>query len=554
VPNNPGFKIFYEIRVIMNLLREKISIGIILGLLAFLIVIPLGACAEKTLTIGLSELKVKDKSGGLDAQSYNAPMPVYSLVYDALVEYGDGGKMTPGLAESWEISPDGKVYTYHLRKGVQFSDGSPCDANAVKFSMERLKKKLSTGWMSMDDFSRIEVVDDNTVKIYYDKPSYPIIQEMSLCRPQRIMCANSVTPKGDPNGTFVTPIGTGPFKFESYIDSKEYVLVRNDKYWGDKPKIEKIVLKLIPDENTRTMALKSGEVDILGAGLSTIEPSQVSDLASTPDISIVDRKGDMAIALIPNYSKSPLNDEKVREAFNHAIDTKAITSGLFSGIYSPGKGVFSTTIPYFKQAVENGVVKGYEYNPEKAKTLLAEAGWEDKNKDGILEKSGSNLEVSLIIPNSMPWSGYGVSDQRPLAEVIQSYLKDVGAQVNIKSMEGGAWWDAVTKTYDYDMYIYGPWGVIYDPLITLKAYWYTGERLKYSDPALDALIDKAYLSTDESARQQILNEIFTYIEDHSLVIPVYQDAKIFALRSNVDGFEIPASDFIFNLNNLEITS
>ncbi|HWQ66689.1 MAG TPA: ABC transporter substrate-binding protein [Methanospirillum sp.] len=540
--------------IIMGLSRDKIVIGIIIGLLSLVIVTPFGVYADETLTIGLSELKVKDKTGGLDAESYNAPMPVYSLVYDALVEYGDDGEIRPGLAESWEVSPDGKVYTYHLRKGVFFSDGSPFDANAVKFSMERLQKKLSAGWMSMDDFTNIEIVDDNTVKISYDKPSYPIIQEMSLCRPQRIMSPSSVTPKGDPNGTFVTPIGTGPFKFESYTDSKEYVLVRNDKYWGEKPKIEKVVFKLIPDENTRTMALKSGEVDILGSGLSTIDPGMVSDLRSTKGISIVDREGDMAISLIPNYLKAPLNDEKVREALNYGIDTKTITSELFSGIYSPGKGVFSTTIPYFKQVVESGVVKGYEFNPEKAKTLLAEAGWEDKNKDGILEKGGTNLEINLIIPNTMPWSGYGVSDQKPLAEAIQAYLKDIGAQVNIKSMEGGAWWDEVTKTYGYDMYLYGPWGVIYDPLITLKAYWYTGGRLKYSDPALDAMIDQAYLSTDESARQQILNDIFSYLEKHSLVMPIYQDAKVFAIRSNVNGFEIPASDFIFNLNNLEKTS
>ncbi|HWQ63017.1 MAG TPA: ABC transporter substrate-binding protein [Methanospirillum sp.] len=528
--------------------------GLFLVTLVFITAIPLAAGAESTLTVGLSEMKVKGYSGGLDAQAYNAPMPVYSQVYDALVEYGDGGEIKPGLAESWEVSSDGKVYTYHLRKGVQFSDGTPCDANAVKFSMERLQKKDSAAWMSMDDFSKIEVVDDNTVKIYYDKPSYSILQEMSLCRPQRIMSPNSVNPKGDPNGTFETPIGTGPFKFESYTDGKEYVLVRNDKYWGEKPKVDKIVFKLIPDENTRTMALKSGEVDILGSGLSTIEPSRVQDLESTSGISIEKRDGDMAIGLIPNYSKGPLADEKVREALNHAINTKSIASDLFEGIYTPGKGAFSTTIPYFKQAVESGVVSGYDYNPDKAKELLSVAGYEDTNNDGIREKGGSNLELNLIIPSLMPWSGYGVSDQRPLAETIQADLKNVGIKVNINSMEGGAWWDAVTKSHDYDMYIYGPWGVIYDPLITLKAYWYTGGRLQYSDPALDTMIDNAYASTDESSRQQILNNIFTYLQDHSLMIPIYQDEKIFATQSKVKGFEIPASDFIFNLKTVEVSS
>lgn len=507
--------------------------------------------ADQTLTIGLSELKVKGYSGGLDAQAYDAPMPIYAFVYDALVEYGEGGEIKPGLAESWDISPDGKVYTFRLRKGVQFSDGSPFDAKAVKFSMDRLKLKRSAGWMSMDDFSKIEIVDDYTIKFYYDQPSFPIIQELSLCRPQRIMSPNSVSPKGDPNGTFETPIGTGPFKFSNYIEDKEYVLVRNDKYWGDKPKVEKLVFKLIPDENTRLMALKAGELDILGSGLSTIEPSQVLDIQSHPDISILRRKGDMAIYLIPNYSRPPMNDEKVREAINHAIDINTISWELFSGIYTPGKGAFSSTIPYFKDAVQSGVAKGYSYDPEKARTILAEAGWEDKNNDGILEKDNKNLKLTLIIPNYMPWSGYGVSNQRPLAEVIQAYLKEVGFDVEIKSMEGGAWWETVTKTYDYDFYIYGGWGVIYDPLTTIKAYWYNDGRLKYNDPILDQMIDNAYVSTDDSSRQVIFNDIFRYMQDHNLVIPIYQDEKIIAIRSSVSGFEIPASDFIFNLNNVE---
>lgn len=513
------------------------------------------AISDDSLIIGLSELKVREETenaGGLDAQAYDAPMPVYAFVYDALVEYGPYGTPLPGLAETWEISPDGRVYTFHLRQGAKFSDGTPFNATAVKFSMERLKAKRSAGWMSMDDFTEIEIVDPYTIKFHYENSSYPTLQELMLCRPQRIMSPNSVEPYGDPEGTFIKAIGTGPYKFQEYVKDQEYVLVQNENYWGKKPNIEKLVFKLIPEETTRLMALRAGEIDLIGSGLSTIHPGDVSDLEKNPDLSVITKEGDMAFYIIPNYEKEPYDDTLVRQALNYAVNAEEISNSLFGGIYKETKGAFSPTMPYYHDSYEKGLVNGYSYDPAKARELLKEAGWADTDGDGIVDKDGKAFEAKLVIPSIMPWSGMGISNQRPLAEAIQAYLNDVGIKVSIESVEGGAWWDKVTKTYEYDMYIYGPWGVIYDPPCTLRAYWYTGGRLKYSDPQFDQLLDEVVASTDDAARQEIYDQIFTYMDEKALVVPLYQDAKIFAMRSDVTGFEIPPTDYIFNLTEVEI--
>ncbi|OPY52951.1 MAG: putative ABC transporter periplasmic-binding protein [Methanosaeta sp. PtaU1.Bin060] len=542
-------------------MRAKVSlfVGIVLVGLMLTCFSGAGGSSDGTLVIGLAERHMnvneeQENTGGLDANAYDAPMPIYGFIYDALVEYGAYGKPLPGLAESWEISPDGKSYTFHLKKGVEFSDGTPFNATAVKFSMERMKAKSSANWMSMDDFTDIVIADPYTITFQYAKPSYPILQELMLCRPQRLMSPSSVEPYGDPNGTLIRPVGTGSFQFQEYKRDQEYTLVRNENYWGDKPKLQNLIFKLVPDDATRLMALKSGEIDLEGSGLSTIDPGDVDDLEKMSDISVVTNEGDMVYYVVPNYNHEPYNDANVRQAIGYALNKEEICKTIFEGIYTEAKGPFSTTVPYYRESYEKGVVKGYQYDPDKARQLLEEAGWKDDNGDGIREHDGKSLEAKLIIPapSVTPSAGLGVSNQQPLAEIIQSYLKDVGIKVNIVSVESGAWWDAVTTTHDYDMYIYSPWGSIYDPPCTLRGNWYTGGELGYSDPSFDKMIDEVIASTDETTRQEIYDRIFSYMDENALVIPLYQDARIYAMSSNIKGFEIPPTEDILNLNKVQV--
>ena len=527
----------------------KINVGDI----TYIELIILGKIPTGTLVIAVQSLRITDskystepveKTGGLDAQSYNAEMYVFPLVYDALVELGENLEIIPGLAESWDISSDGEVYTFYLRKGVKFSDGTPFTAEAVKFSMERMKQICPSGSNTMDDFTRITVVDPYTVKIYYDEPYYPIIREFAFVRPQRIMSPSAVEPYGDPEGMFIKPVGTGPFKFQEYVKDQEYVLVRNGNYWKEgRPKVATIVFKLIPDGATRIMALRAGEVDLLGGKYSAIYPTSVADLIRNPDIRVLAKEGDGVTFIIPNYAREPYGDVRVRQAINHAIDEEAIVP-LHAGICRPAKeNFFAPNIPYYRESYEKGIIKGYPYDPEKAKELLAEAGWEDTNGDGIVDKGGKPFEAKLVIP-SVPSPGVTLLPSLiPLAEVIQSQLKDVGIKVNIECLERGAWYDVIGKTYDYDMYIRGVWGAYYDPPTTLKALWYTGARLKYSDPEFDELVDEVLVTTDETERQEIYDEIFKHMDEKSLVPPLYRTERLYAFRTCVKGFEIPPTGY-----------
>lgn len=495
-----------------------------------------------------------EETGGLDAHSYNvAPMAIYSLVYEPLIRYSTGGELVPGLAESWEISEDGKTYTFRLREDVQFSDGSPFDASVVKFNMERLKNKMSTGWMKMDDFEEITVVDDYTVTITYPEPYYPILYELTLVRPQRMMAPESVRPEGDPEGDFVKPLGTGPFKVVGYTKDEEFVLGKNEFFRGGDVGIDRIVMKLIPDQTTQLMALRAGEVDFVGTGFGSVSPSSIPTLIRRQDLQIVTAEGDVNMFLIPNYQREPLGNATVRRAICHAIDNKAISESLFAGVFRPAKGIFSTSIPYYGDALERGIVKGYDYDPGLARQLLDQAGWSDTDGDGFVDDGEENMVLELVIPYVMPWEGMPISNQKPLAEAVKSYLEASGIRVTIRAEEGGQWWNSVSKSYDYDLYLYGPWGAPYDPHNTIMSYWYSNTRLKYSDPEFDQMMDRVLVTMDKDKRQFFYDQVFSYIEDKALVAPLFQSEMIFAYQEYVENFTIPPAVYeYYNLQNISV--
>lgn len=368
-----------------------------------LLVAFLTGCAAKT---GVSE---KENEGGitaavagdpgfdqLDAASYKGLIQAYPMIYDSLVEYGEKGRIIPSLATSWEISPDGKAYTFHLRKGVKFSDGTPFNAEAVRFSLERWRQKPEHSSITASKaLENIEIVDSDTVKLHFNTCYYPILTELTYPRPVRIISPSAVAPAGEPNGKFVKPIGTGPWMVESYSKDQQAVLVRNPNYWGDMPKLSKIVLKVIPDPQTRVLALQSGEVDLAGGRMSNIPLESLPLIAKDSKLKLHRTEGSTSYYLIFKYNHEFFHDVRIRKAINHAIDKKGVVDNLFGGVGKPAQGLFQFTVPYVTERNN----QGYPYDVNKARELLAEAGWKDADGDGILDKNGKPFKISLTFQN-----------------------------------------------------------------------------------------------------------------------------------------------------------
>lgn len=451
---------------------------------------------EKKLVVAVSSDVQVDQ---LDAASYNGLIQAYPMLYDSLVEYGERGEILPSLAESWDISDDGKVYTFNLRKGVKFSDGTPFNAEAAKFSIERWYRDPANASLGVAAAMRgIEAPDPQTIKLTFDKSYYPFLWELTYPRPVRMISPSAVEPAGDVKGKFIKPIGTGPWMVESYTRDQQAVLAPNPNYWGKKPKLSKIVLKVIPDPQSRVMALQSGEVDLSGGRMGTIPLENIPSIKNKKGLKIKSAPGSTSYFLIYNYQNELLQDINVRKAINLAIDRKDMVDNLLGGAGQPAQGLFQFTVPYVTRSNN----QWYGYDPAKAGALLQEAGYRDTDGDGGLEKDGKKLELNLVLQNSE------YPEWKTMCEYVQGKLKEVGININLKLLEANAYYDALWKNRQYDLIIYRTYSDSWNPHGFLLSLFHKSTKAEqspavaWSDPELEKLIDQVFGIMDEKERQQ----------------------------------------------------
>lgn len=467
----------------------------------------------------------------LDAASYEGSMQAYPLIYDALVEYGENGKMIPGLAKECEISSDRKVYTFHLRKGVKFSDGTSFNAEVVKFSVKRWANKDEHSWLTVaKNIEKVEVIDKYTVKLHFSDSYHRTLEELSYPRPLRIMSPTAVKPKGDPEGEFVKPVGTGPWKVKKYEKDQKAVFVKNENYWGGKPKVDELVIRVIPEPQTRVLGLQGEEVDLSGGQMGTIPIGSMDVFKEDDNLEIKSTEGTTSYFLIFNNQKDIFKKAKVRKALNYAINKESIAEKLFNGIGKPAKGLFQRTVPY----VTKKNSKGYQYNQKKAKKILKDAGWTDSNSNGVLDKNGEELEISLLfqVEEFPEW--------KPMCEIIQSDLSKIGVDVQLKTLEKAAYYDSLWETKSYDLIIYRTYSDAWNPYGFLTSLFHTNNgdpAVAYGNQKLDLLIDKIEDAKNDQQRQKIYNKIFNLMHNEAACIPVYYPEEIFIKNSKIKGFE-----------------
>ncbi|HSO59470.1 MAG TPA: ABC transporter substrate-binding protein [Desulfobacterales bacterium] len=382
-----------------------------------------------------------DLAQATDGESIKAGIQVL----ENLVIFGkDSMNVEPQLAESWKVSDDGLTWTFKLRKGVKFHDGYPFNAQAVYDSFARVIFKEhpynSYGqWkytsMSLGPVKDIKVVDEYTIALITDKPYAPLLNNLALwlCP---ILSPKAMADYKEKIGQH--PVGTGPFKFVSWTKDDQIVLERNNGYWGEKAKVNKIILKSIPEPSARLMALQSGTVDIA----DDLDPDSIALVKKNSKIAIIERPSVNVGYLAFNTEKPRLKDPKVRQALSHAVDKNTLIKSIFAGLAIPAKNPFPPSIWSY-----NDAIKAYDYNPEKAKKMLAEA------------KFDFNTEIELW---AMPVSRAYMPEPVKTAELIQAYFAAVGVKAKIVRHEWGAYLSK-TSNGEHDMCMLGWLGGNADP-------------------------------------------------------------------------------------------
>jgi len=347
---------------------------------------------------------------------------VAANIYSTLVSYKPGTrKMIGDLAVKWEVSENGTVYTFYLRKGVKFHGGfGELKASDVKFSFERILDP-STKARYRDFFKSIEsieVVDDYTVRFRLKYPDPAFLTYLAPWRNSFIVSEKAVEKYGEDFG--FNPIGTGPFIFEKWDpETGDVILKANPDYYGEKPKVDKVIYKVVEDPYTAYLALEKGEVDVVA--LDTSISGLLERAKANPNIVVYEKVSGGSLSLTFNLRHPILSDVRVRRAIAYAINKTEIVEGLLKGTVMEAKGFLSPAYIGYTDDLPT-----YPYDPEKAKQLLAEAGYPD------------GFEIDFYTPST------GVMPK--VATVIQEQLRKIGIKVNIRQMDFAAWLEATVVT------------------------------------------------------------------------------------------------------------
>ena len=494
--------------------------------------------AEKEVNIAL----YRDGSiDTLDAATYNGPHVIYKMIYEGFVEDGGNGKILPQLATSWDISEDGKTYTFHLREGVKFSDGTDFNADAVIFNLKRWMNNDRHASLTSYKAESFEALDEHTVQIVFAESTYSILTELTYPRPNRFLAPSCVKDNGEVMGEFQWPVGTGQWMVEEYVPDETLVLVPNPYYWGDEPALDRIIFKIIPSGEARVLALESGEVDIIGgellgkitsAGYTIVESDGIFDLYSASEM----------CAHYMNFSQENelFQDVRVRQAVNYAIDNDTMATTLLTGIGQAAKGLYNVeTVPYV--TLQNS--PGYAYDLEKAKSLIAEAGLTDSNGDGFLDKNGTNYDLKLVITTEE------FPEWAEVAQFIQASLAQIGLKVSISTVDTNAYTEIQMTTLDYDLIFQRTSSASWVPhndmtIMFTQLSVAQGRARVWYDETLVENIWKALRSVDETERQEYYDLVFGQINDEALLTPLYYPIVTWAVNPQVvSSFEIGVNNY-----------
>lgn len=479
----------------------------------------------------------------LNPHLYAGEMYAQEMLYETLVNITADG-YEGCLAESWDITDDGRTYTFHIRDGVKFSDGEVCDANAIKANFDAIiENRDRHTWLEMMNLLvGVSAPDDKTFVIELSEPYYPLLTELGVTRPFAMISPKAMKDGSTKDGVNAY-IGTGPYVLTDFVTDEYAVFEANENYWGEQPKIKKITVKVIPDNQTRILALEKGEIDMI-FGKNMIDADAINQYTGNDKFTVSLSDPTSTRQIVLNTTRDVLADKEVRQALQHATNKQAISDGIFYGLEQPADTLFAKTVPYCDIDLEP-----YAYDVELAQSMLDEAGWV-VGADKIREKDGQKLNIDLL------YNSDSVTE-KAIAEYLQSEYQKIGISLNIHGEEEQSYRDNM-KAGNFDMVFNICWGTPYDPQSSLAAmrapvYGDYAAQLGLEDKAdIDQAITDILVSTDETKRQELYTFVLTRLHEDAVYIPLTYECNKAIYRSDLQGFhftqtqyEVPFADFYF---------
>ena len=437
-------------------------------------------------------------------------------------------QIVPGLAESWTISKDGLQYTFKLRRGITFHDGTPLNAEAVKFSIERQINpnhpayklgKYPFANFFFGNVKAVEVLSEERVAFLLNEARASFIAVLAQGAAS-IVSPTAVMKWGPDYPTH--PVGTGPFRFASWDRGQRVVLEKNPTYWKYPVKVERVIYRPIVEDQARLTELLTGTLDVIVG----VPADFVSQLEQNAKITLLKQVGAHVWYLGMNNQKKPFDDKRVRQALNYAVNKDAIVKDVLKGTGAASRG---PVLPGTWGA--DPALKPYPYDPERAKKLLAEAGYP------------SGFSTTLWVPES----GSGMQAPVAMSTVMQSNLKAVGVNVSLQTMEWGAYL-AKLRTKEQELFALSWMAGTEDPDMVMYPLLHSSQwtpvgpnRALYKNARFDTLLQQARLTTDQAKRAQLYREAQRVLVDDAPWVFVDHEIQIAALSKRVQGFKLHPS-------------
>jgi peptide/nickel transport system substrate-binding protein len=449
---------------------------------------------------------------------------VMDVVYERLVYIDDQGLPQPWLAESWEISEDGKTITFTIREGVKFHDGSDLDANAVKVTYDRiLDPEMAAPYKSfVETLESVEAPDARTAVFTFSEPYAPFFTNSTIIG---IVSPAAVEQFGDDFGH--NPVGTGPFKFKEWQPGTKIIFERNPdyvNYRGDDTNkgpayVDGIEYNIIGEAGTRTAAFENQEIDLIN-----VEFVDVARFSETPGLGIVSLEAANNMNFVEFSNRPPFDNVDLRKAIAHAINTESIIELAYLGNATANQ----CPVPVGNAAYDAALCAehGYAYDLELAKQALADAGLTDSDGSGFVDQDGQDLVVTL-------WSYTGFPERQTAMEIMQADFNAIGLKTELQSVDFGAL-QPMMESGETGM-DFMRWTLVDQSILSalFKSPGWTGQT---DDPELDALINVANTTVDPEARLAASREVMTYVLDNALIAPMHTDWIIVATHDYVKNY------------------
>jgi len=447
-----------------------------------------------TIAIQLEPANLDPTTGGADA----AIRSVTDLnIYEGLTKVDKAGAVQPDLATAWDISADGLSYTFHLKTGIKFNDGTPFSADDVKWTLDRDRAADSKSAQKQlfANIAAVDVVDPATVKVTLSRPQGDFPYDMGWAD------AAIVSPKSAPTD-ITTPVGTGPYQLGEWVKADHLTLVRNPNYSGTPPALDTVTFKFISDPTAATNAMLAGDIDVFSAFPA---PQLVAQFKADPRFQVVvgSTQGETIVAM--NNARPPLDNVKVREAIAHAIDRNAIIQGAMFGYGTPIGSFYPPGDPAYIDLTAMSA-----FDPAKSKQMLADAGVKD-----------------LTLTFKVPPASYAVA----AAPIIQQELADVGIKVNIVNVQWPDWLGNVFGgAHDYDLTM-----VTHVEADDYAAFGKPGYYINYKADALNALVGQLMATTDGAKQIAIRQEIQKQLASDFAAVYLFEYPNLTIAKTGVQG-------------------